>query len=148
MRTQDTVAAVPRDDALYASVRDTVEGTIIAVVGRWYYEECEVGIDSTFAEDIELESMEVMEIAERLIETYEGRVDFVSWFSGMELEDLVELTVGNVVDFIVASVEAGVTVESTQSVEAALSAVAVAAAAGGPGGSGAGDPGSGARQAG
>jgi hypothetical protein len=65
----------------------------------------------------------------------------------MELEDLVELTVGNVVDFIVASVEAGVTVASTQSVEAALSAVAVAAAAGGPG-SGAGDPGSGARQAG
>lgn len=132
MSTQPTMAAVPRDDALYRSVRDTVEGSIVAVVGRWYYEECQVDLDSTFAEDIELESMEVMEIAERLIETYEGRVDFVTWFSGMELEDLVELTVGDVVDFIVASVEAGVKVETTQSVEAALSAVAVAA--GGPGG--------------
>ena len=141
MSTQDTVAAVPRGDALYTSVRETVEGTIVAVVGRWYYEECQVGLDSTFAEDIELESMEVMEIAERLIETYEGRVDFVTWFSGMELEDLVELTVGNVVDFIVTSVESGVTVESAQSVEAALSAVAVAAAAGGPGASGSGAPG-------
>lgn len=130
MSTPSTTAAVPRDDALYTSVRDTVEGSIIAVVGRWYYEECQVDLGSTFAEDIELESMEVMEIAERLIETYEGRVDFVSWFSGMELEDLVELTVGDVVDFIVASVEAGVTVETTQSVEAALSAVA--AATGGP----------------
>jgi acyl carrier protein len=132
MSTQPTVAAVPRDDALFASVRDTVEGTIVAVVGRWYYEECQVGLDSTFAEDIELESMEVMEIAERLIETYEGKVDFVSWFSGMELEDLVELTVGDVVAFIVASIESGVQVETAQSVEAALSAVAVSAGAGGP----------------
>ena len=132
MSTQPSVAAVPRDDALFDSVRDTVEGTIVAVVGRWYYEECQAGLDSTFAEDIELESMEVMEIAERLIETYDGRVDFVSWFSSMELEDLVELTVGDVVAFIVTSIESGVRVETTQSVEAALTAVGAAAGAGGP----------------
>ena len=60
---------------------------------------------STFAEDIQLESMEVMEVAERLIEEYEGRVDFVAWFADMELEDLIEITVGSVVDFIVASLE-------------------------------------------
>ena len=129
-----TVTDSSRNDSLFESVRETVEGTIIDVVGRWYYEECQTGLDSTFAEDIELESMEVMEIAERLIETYEGRVDFVTWFSGMELEDLVELTVGDVVDFIVTSIEAGVKVETTQSVEAALSASAVAVATGGPGG--------------
>jgi hypothetical protein len=29
----------------------------------------------------------------------------VAWFADMELEDLVELTVGHVVDFIVASLE-------------------------------------------
>ena len=32
-----------------------------------------------------------MEVAERLIEEYEGRVDFVAWFADMELEDLIEL---------------------------------------------------------
>jgi len=100
-----TVAESPRDGSLYESVRSTVEGTIIDVVGRWYYEECQAGLDSTFAEDIELESMEVMEIAERLIETYEGRVDFVTWFSGMDFEQLIVLTIGDVVDFVVASLE-------------------------------------------
>jgi acyl carrier protein len=75
------------------------------VVGRWYYDECQVGLDSTFAEDIELESMEVMEISESLIDTYEGRVDFVTWFSAMELEDLVELKLRDVVDFIVTSLD-------------------------------------------
>jgi acyl carrier protein len=90
---------------LHESVRATVEGTIIEVVGRWYYEECDAGLDSTFAEDIELESMEVMEIAERLIETYEGKVDFVSWFSEMDFEQLIVITIGDVVNFIVASLQ-------------------------------------------
>jgi acyl carrier protein len=102
-----TVAESAQDDSLHESVRGTVEGTIIDVVGRWYYEECQAGLDSTFAEDIELESMEVMEIAERLIETYEGRVDFITWFSGMDFEQLIVLTIGDVVDFIVASLQAG-----------------------------------------
>jgi acyl carrier protein len=100
-----STAGSTRDDALYDSVRVTVEQAIIDVVGEEFYEECEVGLESTFAEDIELESIEVMEIAEKLIETYGEKVDFVAWFADMELEDLVEITVGSVVDFIVATLE-------------------------------------------
>ena len=100
-----TAGSITRTDPVYESVRTTVETAIRDVVGEWYYEECQIGLDSTFAEDIQLESMEVMEIAERLIEEYEGRVDFVAWFADMELEDLIELSVGGVVDFIVASLE-------------------------------------------
>jgi hypothetical protein len=48
----------------------------------------------------------MMEIAERLLGTYGEKVDFVAWFSEMELEDLVAITVGTVVDFIVRSLEA------------------------------------------
>ena len=100
-----TAGSTTRTDPLYDTVRVTVETAIRDVVGEWYYEECQIGLDSTFAEDIQLESMEVMEVAERLIEEYEGRVDFVAWFADMELEDLIELSVGGVVDFIVASLE-------------------------------------------
>jgi acyl carrier protein len=102
-----STAGSTRDQALYDSVRVSVEQAIIDVVGEEFYEECEVGLDSTFAEDIELESIEVMEIAEKLIETYGEKVDFVAWFADMELEDLVEITVGSVVDFIVTSIETG-----------------------------------------
>jgi acyl carrier protein len=105
MSTQPIASADARADSLFDEVHRTVEDAIVAVVGRWYYDECQVSLDSTFAEDIELESMEVMEISESLIDTYEGRVDFVTWFSAMELEELVELTLRDVVDFIVASLE-------------------------------------------
>jgi acyl carrier protein len=107
-----STAGSTRTDPVYESVRTTVETAIRDVVGEWYYEECQVGLDSTFAEDIQLESMEVMEVAERLIEEYEGRVDFVAWFADMELEDLIELTVGGVVDFIVASLEGALPVRA------------------------------------
>ena len=90
---------------LFESVQKMVVDTIIDVVGQEFYEECEVGLDSTFAEDIELESMEMMEIAERLMLTYEGRVDFVAWFADMELEEIIELTLGGLIEFIVTSIE-------------------------------------------
>jgi len=105
MSTQPIATVGARGDTTFDQVHSTVEEAIVKVVGRWYYDECQVGLDSTFAEDIELESMEVMEISESLIDTYEGRVDFVTWFSSMELEDLVELTMRDVVDFIVRSLE-------------------------------------------
>ncbi len=101
-----STASTTRTDPLYASVRTTVESAIRDVVGEWYYEECQIGLDSTFAEDIQLESMEVMEIAERLIETYEGKVDFVAWFADLELEQLIDLTVGTIIEFIVTTLEA------------------------------------------
>jgi acyl carrier protein len=100
-----STAGSTRQGELFESVHKTVTGTIIDVVGQDFYEECEVGLDSTFAEDIELESMEMMEIAERLMVTYEGRVDFVAWFADMELEDIIDLTLGQVIDFIVTSLE-------------------------------------------
>lgn len=104
MTSQQT--AVPqREGALFESVHQTVVATIVDVVGEEFYEEAEIGLDSTFAEDIELESMEVMEIAERLIDTYGEQVDFVGWFADMELDELVEMTVGKLIDFIVSCLE-------------------------------------------
>jgi acyl carrier protein len=104
-----TLADRGADDpqALHASVHATVVQIIIEVVGEEFYEEAEIGLDSTFAEDIDLESMEVMEISERLMDHFGEKVDFVGWFAEMELEDLVTLTLGMVVDFIVAALEDG-----------------------------------------
>lgn len=99
------VTSPDRSSARYASVKATLVATIVDVVGQEFYEEAEISLDSTFAADIELESMEMMEIAERLIETYGEQVDFIDWFAEMELEELVAMTVGTVVDFIVISLE-------------------------------------------
>lgn len=92
--------------ALHADVERTLVQTIVDVVGKKAFDASAVTLDSTFSHDIGLESLDMIEIAERLIELYEGRVDFVAWLTELEFEDLVALTVGDVVAYIVRSLQA------------------------------------------
>jgi acyl carrier protein len=114
-----TVAGAARHDALFDEVHQTVVNTIVEVVGQEFYEESEITLESTFSEDVELESTEVMEIAERLMETYEDKVDFVAWFGEMELEDLVDLTLRDLIEFMVRSIEEAESSEGAATADAA-----------------------------
>jgi acyl carrier protein len=65
-----------------------------------------LAMTTSFDADLQLESIEFVALAERLLETYGERVDFVAWMAGMELDEIVALTVGDVVDFVVGSLAA------------------------------------------
>jgi acyl carrier protein len=78
----------------------TVTGMIGAIIGEEYLEDLDVTMDSVITEDLELESIEFVALAEKLRDRYGERVDFVDWIAGMELEEIIGLTVGQVVDFV------------------------------------------------
>lgn len=99
-----TATESAQNEALFDKVHKTIVDTIIEVVGQEFYEESDITLDSTFAEDIEIESTELLEISEKLMETYEN-VDFVAWLSDMDLEDIVEISLRDFVNFIVSSLE-------------------------------------------
>lgn len=99
-----TATESARNEALFDKVHKTIVDTIIEVVGQEFYEESDITLDSTFAEDIEIESTELLEISEKLMEAYES-VDFVAWLSDMDLEDIVEISLRDFVNFIVSSLE-------------------------------------------
>lgn len=101
-----TVTGSAAHQALFDEVHQTVVDTIIEVVGQEFYEECEIDLDSSFAEDIELESTEMLGLAERMMEIYQDRVDFVQWFADMDLENIIDLTMRDLIDYIVSSLEA------------------------------------------
>jgi acyl carrier protein len=98
-------------DALFEEVHRTVVGAIIEVVGEDFYDESDIRLDSSFAEDIELESTEMLQLAEKMMETYEDRVDFVQWFADMDLAALIELSLRDLVTFITSSLEETAPVE-------------------------------------
>jgi acyl carrier protein len=58
-------------------------------------------METSFGEDLELESIEFVALAERIQNEYGQSVDFVGWLSDKELEAIIALKVGDVVDFIV-----------------------------------------------
>lgn len=61
---------------------------------------------TTFNAELELESIELVALAERLTEHYGDRVNFVAWLSGKDLDAIIALTVGDLVEHIDACLAA------------------------------------------
>lgn len=65
----------------------------------------EVTMDTSFNDDLELESIEFVALAEELTNRYGEQVDFVGWIADMELDALVTMTVGELVEFVAGCLE-------------------------------------------
>lgn len=65
-----------------------------------------IEMDTSFDADLEMESIEFVLLTERLQERYGEDVDFIAWLSTKEFEEIVALTVGDLVTYIAATVPA------------------------------------------
>lgn len=86
MAPDDTLALVAR---LLREVMNEPEGLGPAITH-----------ETAFSADLELESIELVALAEKLGDHYGSRVDFVAWLSGKELDAILALTVGDLVAYI------------------------------------------------
>ena len=82
------------------AIKDEVARLITEVVGEESLLDIDIEMDTSFNEDLEVESLEFVGLAEKLTERYGERVDFVSWFGELDLEEIIDLTVGDLVEFI------------------------------------------------
>jgi len=92
----------PTTEVTEESVLATVTELIGEIIGEDYMADLEITMESMITEDLELESIEFVALAEKLRDRYGESVDFVDWVAGMELEQIILLTVGQLVEFIVA----------------------------------------------
>ncbi len=77
-----------------------VEQTIVEIAGDEILIAGPLTLTTTFNGDLELESIEFVTLAEKLQLHYGSQVDFVGWISGKELDQIISLTVGELVEFI------------------------------------------------
>ena len=77
-----------------------VVNSIREVVGEEWIDDEEIGRSTSFGDDLELESIEFVALAEQLQSHYGEKLDFVAWLSSKQLDEIIELTVGDVVEFI------------------------------------------------
>lgn len=89
-------------DARNAQILGELATLVREVIGEAWAEEAEIGMATRFGEDLELESIEFVALAEKLTARYGRGVDFAGWLAGMRLEQILGLTVGQVVEFIAA----------------------------------------------
>lgn len=60
----------------------------------------EIALETSFNRDLELESIEFVVLSEQLQNRYGKDIDFAGWLAGKELQDIINLRVGDVVRFI------------------------------------------------
>lgn len=77
-----------------------LEQILVDVIGDDLLLDGPLTMDTSFDQDLQLESIEFVALSERLLETYGEQVDFVGWLAEMELDDIIALTVGQLVDFV------------------------------------------------
>jgi len=77
-----------------------VRGMLTEIIGTEYALSLDIGMDTSFDADLELESIEFVRFATTLKGRYGDRVDFVGFLADKELEEIIGLTVGDVVTYV------------------------------------------------
>ena len=80
----------------------TLDRVLREIIAESWADEVEISETTSFNDDLELESIELVALAEKLQDYYGASVDFVGWLSAKELDDIIALTVGDLVEYILA----------------------------------------------
>ncbi|MDI2127238.1 acyl carrier protein [Yinghuangia seranimata] len=75
---------------------------LVEVVGEELLIATTVDRDSSFNADLAIESIEFVALAEKLENRYGSRVDFMAFLAELEMDEILEMTVGTLVDYIAA----------------------------------------------
>ena len=76
------------------AIVDDITAILVDVIGDEFLLDVEVTMETTFSHDLELESIEFVAMAEKLQERYAGRVDFTAFLAGLEIDEILALSVG------------------------------------------------------
>jgi acyl carrier protein len=85
------------------TIVDDITRILVEVIGDEFLLDTEVTTETTFSHDLELESIEFVAMAEKLQERYAGRVDFTAFLAGLEIDEILALSVGQLAGHVARS---------------------------------------------
>jgi acyl carrier protein len=83
-----------------SDVLDEVVRLITEVIGEDFLMDTEVTPDTTFSDDLALESIEFVALAEKLQERYGERVNLIGFIGERDIDQIMALTVGEIAGYI------------------------------------------------
>ncbi|HXT43332.1 MAG TPA: phosphopantetheine-binding protein [Pseudonocardiaceae bacterium] len=79
---------------------------LIDIIGAEYALGLDISMATTFEADLELESIEFVKLSAMLTEHYGNRIDFVGFLADKSLNEIIDMTVGEVVTYIAGRIDA------------------------------------------
>ncbi|MEV6315395.1 phosphopantetheine-binding protein [Streptomyces sp. NPDC051776] len=98
MTTSEQTAAPVADER---TVLAEIAGMLRAILDEYGLDDLEITMESRFTEDLELESIDLVTLAGNLEERYGRQVNFAVFVADLELDEIIDLTVGRLVDHVV-----------------------------------------------
>lgn len=93
----DTIIVKEEKDLVFEVLHQFVSD----IIGADIAEELDITQNSNFTKDLEMDSIELVSFAEKVRIKYGTDIDFTKWLSGMDLDQIVKLNIGDIVNFIV-----------------------------------------------
>lgn len=81
-------------------------GMLRELLEEYGLDDAEITMETTFHDDLELESVDLVALSGQLREHYGDRVNFATFIAERDLEEIIALTVGELVRYIVVSLRA------------------------------------------
>ncbi len=81
-------------------------GMLRKLLEEYGLDDAEIRRETTFHDDLELESIDLVALSGMMREHYGDRVNFAAFVADLELDEIIALTVGELVDYVVASLRA------------------------------------------
>lgn len=101
MTIDSPTAAGP--DAVLAEITTILE----TVLDEYGLDDVEITRDTLFHDELELESIDLVTLAGGLRETYGDSINFAEFIARFELDEIIALRVGQLVDYVVETLAAG-----------------------------------------
>lgn len=79
---------------------ETIIELIRQAVDEDWIEDFEINRETNFNDDLELESIELAVIAEKIQQHYGKAIDFNAWLGSLTLQQMIDLTVGDLTQFV------------------------------------------------
>ncbi|MFE4175861.1 acyl carrier protein [Streptomyces sp. NPDC056909] len=89
------------------SVLADITGMLRELLAEDGLDDAEITRETTFHDDLELESIDLVTLAGSLREHYGDRVNVALFIADLELDEIIALTVGELADYVAASLRAG-----------------------------------------
>ena len=100
MNTARAAAAEITDESVLA---DIVVMLRTVLDGYDDVDDMEIGMDTTFHDDLEMESIDLVSLSGLLAERYGGQVNVAEFIADLDLDSIIGLTVGRLVRYVVAA---------------------------------------------
>lgn len=77
-----------------------LKGFITEVIGEEFVEEMNITPESSFTKDLEMDSIEIVSFSEKIKAHFGDQIDFTGWLSSMDLDQLINLDLSMIINYI------------------------------------------------